>query len=77
MEPYRSSGHGLRNEPMAIKDSGHVGRLRVTNKVGHDVDRNQVLEDFEVEEIMGSHYNAEGNQVLYLMKWKKSTPPNT
>ena len=31
---------------------------------------NQVLEDFEVEEIMGSHYNAERKKVLYLIKWK-------
>ena len=31
---------------------------------------NQVLEDFEVEEIMGSHYNAKRKQVLYLIKWK-------
>ena len=31
---------------------------------------NQVLEDFEVEEIMGSHYNAERNKVLYHIKWK-------
>ena len=31
---------------------------------------NQVLEDFEVEEMMGSHYNAERKQVLYLIKWK-------
>ena len=31
---------------------------------------NQVLEDFEVEEIMGSHYNVEQKKVLYLIKWK-------
>ena len=31
---------------------------------------NQVLEEFEVEEIMGSHYNAEGNKVLYLIERK-------
>ena len=31
---------------------------------------NQVREDFEVEEIMGSHCNAERKKVLYLIKWK-------
>ena len=31
---------------------------------------NQVLKDFEVEEIMESHYNAERKKVLYLIKWK-------
>ena len=31
---------------------------------------NQVLEDFEVEEIMGSNYNAERKKGLYLFKWK-------
>ena len=31
---------------------------------------NQVLEDYEVEEIMGCHYNAERKKVLYLIKWK-------
>ena len=31
---------------------------------------NQVLEDLEEEEIMGSYYNAVGNKVLYLIKWK-------
>ena len=70
VEPYRSSGRGLRDEPIAVTDSGYVDRLGVTHEVGYDVEGNQVLEDFEVEEIMGSHYNAEGNKVLYLIKWK-------
>ena len=30
----------------------------------------QVLKDFEVEEIMGFHYNAKRKKVLYLIKWK-------
>ena len=29
-----------------------------------------MLEDFEVEEIMESHSNAERKKVLYLIKWK-------
>ena len=68
VEPYRSSGRGLRDEPIAVTDLGYVDRLGVTHEVGYDVEGNQVLDDFEVEEIMGSHYNAEGIKVLYLIK---------
>ena len=70
VEPYRSSGRGLRGEPIAVTDSGYVDRIGLTHEVGYDVGGNQVLEDFEVEEIMGRHYNAEGNKVLYLIIWK-------
>ena len=70
IEPYRTSVRGLRDEPIAVTDSGYVDRLGVTHEVGYDVEGNQVLEDFEVEEIMGSHYNAERKKVLYLIKWK-------
>ena len=31
---------------------------------------NQVSEDFEVEEVMGSQYNTEKNKVLYHIRWK-------
>ena len=68
--PYRTSVRGLRDEPIAVTDSGYVDRPGVTHKVGYDVEGNQVLEDFEVEEIMGSHYNTEWKKVLYLIKWK-------
>ena len=40
------------------------------HEVGYDVDGQQVLEDFGVEEIMGSHYNTDNKKVLYLVKWK-------
>ena len=70
IEPYRTSVRGLWDEPNAVTDSGYVDRLGVTHEVGYDVEGNQVLEDFEVEEIMGSHYNAERKMVLYLIKWK-------
>ena len=70
MEPYRFSGHGLCDVPIAVTDSGYIDRLGVTHEVGYDVEGNQVLEDFEIQEIMGSHSNAEGNKVLYLIKWK-------
>ena len=70
IEPYSTSDGRLRDEPIAVTDSGYVDRLGVTQEVGYDVEGNQVLEDFEVEEIMGSHFNAEWKQVLYLIKWK-------
>ena len=55
IEPYRKSVRGLRDEPIAVTDSGYVDRLGVTHEVGYDVEGNQVLEDLEVEEIMESH----------------------
>ena len=70
VEPYRSSGRGHCDEPIAVTDSRCVDRLGVTHDVDYDVEGNQVLEDFEVEEIMGSYYNSDGNKVLYLFKWK-------
>ena len=70
IKPYRTSVRRLRNEPIAVTHSGYVDRLGLTNEVGYDVEGNQVLEDFEVEEIMGSQYNAERKKVLYLIKWK-------
>ena len=70
IEPYRTSVRRLRDEPIAVTDSGYVDRLGVTHEVGYDVEGNQVLEVFEVEEIMGSHYNAGRKKVLYLIKWK-------
>ena len=70
IEPYRTSVCGLRDEPIAVTDTGYVDRRGVTHEVGYDVEGNQVLEDFKVEEIMESHYNAEWKKVLYLIKWK-------
>ena len=70
VEPCCSSGCGLRDELIAVIDSRYVDRLGVTHEVGFDVEGNQVLEDIEVEEIMGSHYNTKGNMVLYVIKWK-------
>ena len=83
IQPYRTSVPGLRDEPIAVTDSGYVDRLGVTHEVGYDVEGNQVLEDFEEEEIMGSHYNAErkkcngrssvlsGLRCSKILKWKK------
>ena len=68
VEPYHSSGHGLHDKLISVIDSGYVDRLGITQELASDVVGNQVLEDFEVKEIMESHYNAEGNEVLYLVK---------
>ena len=70
IDPHRTSVCGLRDEPIPVTDSGYVDRLGVTHEVSNDVEGNQVLEDFEVEEIMGSYYNTERQKVLYLIKWK-------
>ena len=70
IEPSRTSVRGLRDEPIAVTDSRYIDRHGVSHEVGYDVEGNQVLEDFAVEEIMGSHYNAERKKVLYLIKWK-------
>ena len=51
IEPYCTSVRGLRDEPIADTDSGYVDGLGVTHEVGYDVEGNQVLEDFEVEDV--------------------------
>ena len=43
IEPYRTSVRRLRDEPIAVTDSGYVDRLGVTHAVGYDVEGNQVL----------------------------------
>ena len=70
IEPYRTSVRGLWDEHIAVTDSGYVDRPGVSHEVGYDVEGIQVLEDFEVEEIIGSHYNTKRKKVLYLIKWK-------
>ena len=61
---------GRHDKPITVIDSGYVNRLGVSHEVGYDVEGNQVLTYLEVKEIMGSYYNADGNKVLYLIKWK-------
>ena len=68
IEPYRTSVHGLRDEPIVVTDSAYVDRIGVFHEVGFNVEGNQILEDFAVEEIMGSQYNAERKKVFYLFK---------
>ena len=69
VEPYRSSGHGRWDVHIAVRNSGYVDSLSVTHQIGYHVEGNQVLMHFEVQEIMGSHYNAQGNRLLQLIKW--------
>jgi len=69
LEPYRSSVKDLRPPPLAATERGFVDKFGTTHEVGYDVDGNQVLEDFEVEEIMGSQYSIDEDKVLYLVKW--------
>ena len=70
LEPYRSSVRGLRDEPIAVTDVRYIDKFGGEHEIGYDVEGNQVLEDFEVEEIKGSHYDAIRKKVLYLIMWK-------
>ena len=70
LEPYRASAKGLHPLPIAVTDRNYVDRFGVEDEVGYDVDGQQVVKDFEVEEIMGSEYSTGRKKVLYLIKWK-------
>ena len=69
LEPYCASAQGLHPPPIAITDRSYVDRIGMEHEVGYDVNGQQVLEDFEVEEIMGSEYSTGRKKVLYLIKW--------
>ena len=69
LEPYRASAKGLHPPPIAVTDRSYIDRFGMEHEVGYDVDGQQVLEDFEVEEIMGSEYSTGRKKVLYLIKW--------
>ena len=58
LEPYRAFVKGLHPPPIALNNRSYVDRLGMKHEVGYDVDGQQVLEDFEVEEIMGSEYST-------------------
>ena len=60
----------FRSLPIAVTDRNYVDRFGIEHEVGYDVDGQQVLEDFEVEEIMGSEYSTGRKKVLNLIKWK-------
>ena len=38
IEPYHTSVLGLRDEPIAVPDSGYVNRLGITHEVVYDVE---------------------------------------
>ena len=58
LEPYRASAKGLHLPPIAVTDRNYVDRFGIEHEIGYDVDGQQVFEDFEVEEIMGSEYST-------------------
>ena len=51
-EPYRASAKVLNPPPIAVTDRNYVDRFGIEHVVGYDVDGQQVLEGFEVEDIM-------------------------
>ena len=69
LEPYHASAKGLHPPPIAVTDRSYVDWFGMEHDVGYDMDGQQVLEDFEVEEIMGSEYSTGRKKVLYLIKW--------
>ena len=70
LESYRASAKGLHPPPIAVSDRNYVDRFSIEHEVGCDVDGQQVLDNFQVEEIMGSKYSTARKKVLYLIKWK-------
>ena len=69
LEPYRASAKGLHPPPVAVTDRSYVDRFGMEHEVGCDVDGQQVLKDFEEEEIIESEYSTGRKKVLYLIKW--------
>ena len=67
LEPDGTSVRGLWDKHIAVTDSEYVDRHGVIHEVGYNVEGNQVLEDFDVEEIMGSDDKARRKMVLYLI----------
>ena len=71
LEPYRASAKGLHPPPIAVTDRSYVDWFGMEHSVEYDLDGQQVLEEFEVEEIRGSEYSTGRKKVLYLIKWKE------
>jgi transposase InsO family protein len=70
LEKYRTSAKGIRDPPVAVTDVKYVDKYGVEHDVGYDVDGQQVLEDFVVDEVMSSQYDTDRKKVLYLIKWE-------
>ena len=68
LEPYYTSAKGLYPPPIAITDRCYVDRLGMEHEVGYEVHGQQVLEEFEVEEILESEYSTGRKKVLFLIK---------
>ena len=64
LEPYRAWAKGLHPPRIAVTDRNYVNRFGLEQEVGNNVDGQQVLEDFKVEEIMGSAYSTGRKKVL-------------
>src|SRR5436853_6893003 len=58
LEPYRSSDRGLRVKPIAVTDVRYIDKFGGEYEIGYNVEGNQVLDDFKVEEIKGSQYDT-------------------
>ena len=57
-EPYRALVKGLRIPPNTVTNRSHVDRFGIEDEVGYDVDGQELLKDFEEEEIIGSEYST-------------------
>ena len=58
LKPYCASAKGLHSPPIAVTNKSYVDRFGTEHEVGYDVDGQQFLEDFKVEEILGSEYST-------------------
>ena len=58
LEPYCASANGRHPPLIAVTDRSDVDKFSMEHEVGYDVVGQQVLEDLEVEEIMGSEYST-------------------
>ena len=70
LEPYCAAAKGLHTPPIAVTDRRYDDQLDMEHMLRHVVDGQQVLEDFEVEEIIESEYSTGRNKVVYFIKLK-------
>ena len=71
LELYCASVKGLHPQPIAVTDIVYIVRFGMKYVIGYDVDGQQVLEDFEIEEIIESEYSTGRRKVQHLIKWKR------
>ena len=70
LEPYRASAKGLHAPSIAVTDRSYVDRFGMEHEIRYDVDGQQVLEGFEVEENIRSEYSTGRKKLLFFIKWK-------